>query len=156
MRHAAHDALRRVLPYTAQLLASTAAYGLGVTATQLFGYALRISCATPVLGPCFGVLGVGFASALAGRAAVQTQQLFEAGGDARRVRWWAPVAADEALLDSFMGVLFFKVAWQKAPFAGALLASIACGARGTPFLCRRSVPAALARLCGAPSAGSQP
>ncbi|GBF88397.1 hypothetical protein Rsub_01109 [Raphidocelis subcapitata] len=108
VQHAAHGALRKVLPYTAQLLASTAAYGLGVTATQLFGYALRISCATPVLGPCFGMLGVGFASALAGRAAAQTQQLFEAGCDVRRVKWWAPVQADEALLDSFMGVLFFR------------------------------------------------
>jgi len=110
-RKAICTAACKVLPFGAQVLASAAAYSLGMTATQVFGYCLRISCATPVLGPCIGALGVGFASALAGHASVTTQRVFAVGGDLKRVRWWEPMPADDVLLDSMMGVIVFKVRW---------------------------------------------
>lgn len=37
---------------------------------QGFGYVLRVSCVTPVLGPCLGFLGVSIASAVAGQVSV--------------------------------------------------------------------------------------
>jgi hypothetical protein len=40
------------------------------------GLACRVSSATPVLGPAFGMLGVGFASAAAGQASLQCKQYY--------------------------------------------------------------------------------
>ena len=77
-----------------------------------------------MLGPAFGFVGVGFASALSGHAAARVREHFEArsgagGGNGRRRqqqqqdaaaagRWWAPLALDEALLDSLLGAVLFK------------------------------------------------
>ncbi|KAF8065826.1 haloacid dehalogenase-like protein [Scenedesmus sp. PABB004] len=69
----------KILPFGAQVVASAAAYTVGVTATQLVGFVLKISCATPVLGPCMGVIGVGVASALAGQASKHTHKLAMGG-----------------------------------------------------------------------------
>jgi hypothetical protein len=42
----------------------------------MLGFCLRISCRTPLLGPFVGLLGVGFASALAGQASTHTRKFF--------------------------------------------------------------------------------
>jgi hypothetical protein len=86
-----------------------------------------------VLGPCLGAVGVGFASALAGHASATAAALFEARGDVARVRWWAPLDADEALLDSLLGVIIFKVGRQgDTPPAGFQLAPALLRQAGRP------------------------
>jgi len=87
---------------------------------QVVGCCLRISCRTPVLGSTLGMLGVGFASALSGQAALHAKRVMLAAAptqqgppSARRgAAWWrpAPVRADEALLDAAFGILVFKLA----------------------------------------------
>ncbi|GBF99262.1 hypothetical protein Rsub_11787 [Raphidocelis subcapitata] len=127
-RRAARAGLLKVLPFGTQLLASGAAYQLGITAAQIVGYCLRVSCRTPVLGPALGMFGVGFASALAGQAGAHARALFlrdphppsaaPADGAARaRARaaapWWRlgqSVDRDEALFDAALGILIFKAA----------------------------------------------
>lgn len=73
------------------------------------GYCLRISCRTPVLGPCLGLLGVGAASALAGHVSAHTGRLCREGGNPLKLRWWRPMQADEAVVDALLGLLVFKV-----------------------------------------------
>jgi hypothetical protein len=119
-RAAIAAALLKALPYGAQLAAAGAAYRLGITAAQIVGLTLRVSCRTPVLGPALGAAGVGFASALAGQAARHARALLApppppppcADGAARTCRWWRParVAPEEALLDAALGLLIFKAA----------------------------------------------
>jgi len=41
---------------------------------QGLGLVLRVSCVTPVLGPCLGFVGVGLASAVAGQARASSAQ----------------------------------------------------------------------------------
>ncbi len=76
---------------------------------QVVGYCLRVSCATPVIGPCLGMLGVGFASSLAGQASQHARKLCEVGGNPLRPSWWQPMPVEEAVLDSVLGIIIFKV-----------------------------------------------
>jgi hypothetical protein len=46
---------------------------------QVAGMALRVSCATPVVGPVGGLLGVGVASAMAGQASIKCRQYLKDG-----------------------------------------------------------------------------
>ncbi|KAI8468344.1 MAG: hypothetical protein J3K34DRAFT_523049 [Monoraphidium minutum] len=106
----AHKGFCALAPYAAQMGASTAAYTLGINAVQLVGLCLRVSCATLVIGPCLGLLGVGAASAMAGAAASGARRLCEEGGNPLRPRWWRPAKADSALVDAVLGLLVYKTA----------------------------------------------
>lgn len=46
--------LSRLAPFGLQMLVSSAAYGSGLMAVQFVGMALRVSCATPMVGPVIG------------------------------------------------------------------------------------------------------
>lgn len=75
---------------------------------QLLGYACRVSCATPVLGSAVGVVGVGFASAMAGQASLKCQRYYQGQ---------APLVASKArrqdlLLDAMIGVALWKVGYR--------------------------------------------
>lgn len=75
---------------------------------QAAGTALRVSCATPVLGPVGGVLGVGFASALAGQAGIEWQQFVREGRSPLQEPLRG-VRLEDMLLDAALGVAMFKV-----------------------------------------------
>eukprot|EP00879_Flechtneria_rotunda_P002455 GHRR01002652.1.p1 GENE.GHRR01002652.1~~GHRR01002652.1.p1 ORF type:complete len:486 (+),score=185.20 GHRR01002652.1:512-1969(+) len=101
-------AFGKIFPFGAQVVASAAAYTVGVTATQLLGFAFKVSCATPVLGPCMGVLGVGLANALAGQASKHTHKLITQGGNPLQKGFWDPLDVDDVVLDAVLGVCIFK------------------------------------------------
>lgn len=83
---------------------------------QVVGYCLRISCVTPVLGSALGMVGVGFASSLAGTASAHARKLCAQGGNPLRPGFWEPVELEDVALDAVMGVFVFKV---RAPAAMA-------------------------------------
>lgn len=77
--------------------------------------AARVSCATPVLGPVGGLLGVGLASALAGQASLLCRESLHGGGRggtpgpaaARPARrGWS---AETLLVDAALGIALFKL-----------------------------------------------
>lgn len=116
-------ALRPLLPFVGQAAASMGAYALGLTLAQGAGVALRVSCATPVLGPACGLLGVGLASALAGQAALAAREAVRdatpgwasargvRAGVAGETRWadWPGSDVQTMLMDAALGVVLFKV-----------------------------------------------
>lgn len=82
------------------------------THPQLLGAGLRISCATPVLGPCLGAVGVGAASVLSGHMSRHTKRQMEAGKgplQALASPFWHKFDGEEALLDAVSGLTLFKV-----------------------------------------------
>ncbi|KIZ03940.1 hypothetical protein MNEG_4020 [Monoraphidium neglectum] len=89
---------------------SFAAYTMGIKATQIVGYCLRISCCTPVLGPCLGLIGVGCASVLAGHVSAHTHKLCQEGGNPLRPGWWRPMRVDDAVTNAVLGLLVYKSA----------------------------------------------
>jgi len=78
-------------------------------AMQLVGLVCRVSCATPVLGPCMGLVGVGLANALAGQASRHTRKLLTKGGNPLDKSFWDPVDIDDVVLDAVLGICIFKV-----------------------------------------------
>ena len=71
--------------------------------------AMRISCATPVLGPLCGLVGVGVASALAGQTALHLRHALLPPGEARAAaRLPPPWRVDGMLVDAALGVALFK------------------------------------------------
>ena len=70
--------------------------------------ALRVSCATPVLGPVGGVLGVGFASALAGQAGIKWRQ-FTVEGRNPLQEPLRGVRLQDMLVDAALGIALYKV-----------------------------------------------
>ncbi|WIA17091.1 hypothetical protein OEZ85_013990 [Tetradesmus obliquus] len=98
----------KLLPFGAQVVASAAAYTVGVTATQLVGFVCKVSCATPVLGPCMGIVGVGFASALAGQASKHTHKMISTGANPFRAGFWEPLDVDDMVFDALLGIFVFK------------------------------------------------
>jgi hypothetical protein len=88
-----------------------AGYAAGLALAQGAGAALRVSCATPVLGPLGGVLGVGLASALAGQAAAKATAVRR---DGARAALLAPgallrgVAPRDLLIDAALGAALFR------------------------------------------------
>lgn len=69
--------------------------------------ALRVSCATPVLGPVGGVLGVGFASALAGQAGLKWRQFCTDGRNPLQDPLRG-VRLQDLAVDAALGVAMFK------------------------------------------------
>lgn len=55
------------------------------------------------------MVGVGFASALAGQASRHTRKFFERGGNPLQPAFWDPIDVEDALLDSVLGIFIFKV-----------------------------------------------
>ncbi|GAB4821650.1 hypothetical protein N2152v2_008696 [Parachlorella kessleri] len=84
------------------------AYTAGLAAAQGAGMALRVSCATPVLGPVGGVLGVGFASALAGQAGIKWRQ-FTVEGRNPLQEPLRGVRLQDMLVDAALGIALYKV-----------------------------------------------
>lgn len=88
------------------------AFTAGLATAQAAGMALRISCATPVAGPVGGMLGVGFASALAGQASLK-YKLWEK--DRKNLLTGYPrgllhgVKAQDLWIDAALGVAMFKI-----------------------------------------------
>ncbi|EIE18854.1 hypothetical protein COCSUDRAFT_59782 [Coccomyxa subellipsoidea C-169] len=70
------------------------------------GFALRVSCATPVLGPALGMSGIGLSSILAGEASRRFGSHLR--GETRRHRS-AQAVAQDAALDAIMGITLFKL-----------------------------------------------
>lgn len=89
------------------------AYTAGLAAAQGLGATLRISCATPILGPLGGVLGVGFASALAGQASIKCSKIhrdgFRGGAALNPARLFQDVRREDLLVDAVLGVAAFRV-----------------------------------------------
>ncbi|KAG1664411.1 hypothetical protein FOA52_009733 [Chlamydomonas sp. UWO 241] len=108
---AARSLLSRLAPFGLQMFVSSIAYGGGLAAVQIIGAGLRMSCATPLLGPALGAVGVGAASVLSGHAARVTHRHFEAGGGLRGALSPAALSdfdLDEMLLDALSGLVLFK------------------------------------------------
>jgi hypothetical protein len=98
----------QLVPFGAQAAASAAAYRSGLVAAQILGLLLRVSSRTPVLGPCLGALGVGFASTLAGVAARHARKLCTSGGNPLDRAWWDAPAPADAALDCALGVVLHR------------------------------------------------
>lgn len=77
-------------------------------ATQASAFALRLSCATPVLAPGVGFLGVTLASCASGQASATWGAYRRDGGAALDVRTWAARAqVDDLVIDALMGATLF-------------------------------------------------
>ncbi len=80
---------------------------------QLVGAGLRVSCASRVIAPCLGAVGVGAASALSGHLSRHFKRQTDAGKgivEALATPFWGqPLDANEALLDVLSGIALFKV-----------------------------------------------
>ena len=75
---------------------------------QYLGVACRVSCASPVLGPGIGVVGVGIASAMAGQAALHCQHHFKTGRHPLSIAPRTAFQRKDLVLDAFMGILLYK------------------------------------------------
>ncbi|KAL6766357.1 hypothetical protein ACKKBG_A35715 [Auxenochlorella protothecoides x Auxenochlorella symbiontica] len=113
--NAVGEALRPLVPYAIQTAVTMGAYSAGLAAAQTLGMAARVSCATPVLGPVGGLLGVGLASALAGQASLLCRESLHGGGRAGTPgpaaarparRGWS---AETLLVDAALGIALFKL-----------------------------------------------
>ena len=75
---------------------------------QAAGYALRISCTTPVLSSALGMAGIGFSSILAGEAS----RTFGARLRGAQQHRSAQVLARDMALDAVLGMSLYKVRWH--------------------------------------------
>ncbi|BDA44783.1 hypothetical protein COCOBI_06-2610 [Coccomyxa sp. Obi] len=98
--------LEPAFPFLGHALVSAGAFTVGLGMTQAAGLALRISCATPILGPALGLTGIGFSSVLAGEASRRFGSHLK--GETRRHRS-AQAVAQDAALDAIMGITLFKL-----------------------------------------------
>ena len=76
---------------------------------QAVGYCLRVSCANTIRGTVVGMLGVGFASALAGRASRATSRMLITGKLELPEFRWSGQDLEEAALDAVLGIVCFRV-----------------------------------------------
>ena len=89
-----------------------AAFSSGLAIAQGVGAALRISCATPIAGPAGGLLGVGFASALAGQAAIKIQRIQTEGLQRALLdpgALFKGVRREDLIADAVLGIAAFRV-----------------------------------------------
>lgn len=70
---------------------------------------LKVSCATPVLGPAVGIMGVGVANVLAGQASKHTRKLLVDGANPRKPGFWEKPDVEDLVLDAVLGAAIFKV-----------------------------------------------
>lgn len=85
---------------------------------QLLGFVLKISCATPVLGPTMGLVGVGLANVLAGQASKHTRKAIVMRSHPLAPGFWEAPNPEDLVLDAVMGACIFKVC---ATWVGACL-----------------------------------
>jgi hypothetical protein len=76
---------------------------------QLVGFVLKISCATPVLGPTMGLVGVGLANVLAGQASKHTRKMVVTRSHPLQPGFWEAPNPEDLVLDAVMGACIFKV-----------------------------------------------
>lgn len=76
---------------------------------QLVGFVLKISCATPVLGPTMGLVGVGLANVLAGQASKHTRKAIVMRSHPLAPGFWEAPNPEDLVLDAVMGACIFKV-----------------------------------------------
>jgi hypothetical protein len=76
---------------------------------QLVGFVLKISCATPVLGPTMGLVGVGLANVLAGQASKHTRKMVVMKSHPLQPGFWEAPNPEDLVLDAVMGACIFKV-----------------------------------------------
>lgn len=79
---------------------------------QLVGFVLKVSCATPVLGPTMGLVGVGLANVLAGQASRHTRKMVVTKSHPLAAGFWEAPNPEDMVLDAVMGVCIFKVRAQ--------------------------------------------
>eukprot|EP00898_Chlorokybus_atmophyticus_P003989 jgi/Chlat1/4591/Chrsp290S04334 len=96
-------------PLVAHASVATAAFVSTLGVTQVTAGALRVSCATPVLGTAFGIAGVAAASVAAGQAS-------HAFGEWRESKHWPQLRAytfkltvERMATDAMLGVAMFAV-----------------------------------------------
>ena len=77
----------------------------GISSAQAAGYAMRISCATPLLGSAMGMAGIGFSSILAGEASRRFGAHLRGAQPHRSTQM---IARDMAL-DALLGMSLYKV-----------------------------------------------
>lgn len=94
---------------------------MALCCVQLFGLVFRVSCATPVLGPAVGLLGVGFANALAGQASKHTRKLLVDKANPNKPGFWEAPDPEDVVLDALLGAAIFKV--RLAVLGGRCLAT---------------------------------
>jgi hypothetical protein len=68
-------------------------------------FAARLSCATPLIAPTFGALGVALSSALAGQASLRVRRATRADGRDPPPRMWRKA---DVVCDAVMGVVLFR------------------------------------------------
>lgn len=56
-----------------------------------------------------GIVGVGFASALAGQASKHTHKMISTGANPFRAGFWEPLDVDDMVFDALLGIFVFKV-----------------------------------------------
>lgn len=69
-----------------------------------------------------GMLGVGFANALAGQASKHAHKLVRTGANPMKPGFWEPLDLDDVLLDAVLGVCIFKVRAARLFSPGSVLA----------------------------------
>eukprot|EP01025_Chloroclados_australasicus_P046835 TRINITY_DN5178_c0_g3_i3.p1 TRINITY_DN5178_c0_g3~~TRINITY_DN5178_c0_g3_i3.p1 ORF type:complete len:312 (-),score=15.08 TRINITY_DN5178_c0_g3_i3:632-1567(-) len=92
-----------------QCLSSGLGFTAGIATVQVLGVATRVSCATPVIGPISGVIGVGLASAVAGQVSFAVEQCMNGNS----FSWDNPyqnVRGKDLFWDALCGIVIFKIA----------------------------------------------
>ncbi len=76
----------------------------------MVGLAARVSCATPVLGPVLGLLGIGLASAAAGQASRRTLRWYRGAGP-HPAAWppWEGARREDLAVDAVAGLVVWRV-----------------------------------------------
>jgi hypothetical protein len=87
---------------------------------QLVGFVLKVSCSTPVLGPAFGLVGVGVANVLAGQASKHTRKVLVDKAHPSKPGFWEAPDPEDALLDALLGAFIFKVCARRCVQSAAL------------------------------------
>ena len=82
----------------------------------MVGMAARVSCATPVLGPMLGLLGIGLASAAAGQASRRTLRWYRGAGP-HPAAWppWEGVRQQDVAVDAIGGLVVWRVRARRQP-----------------------------------------
>lgn len=94
-----------IVPFASQAIVSATAFSAGLGLTQLSGYALRVSCATPGLSSCMGAVGVGLASCMASLASQHCRNSFEPAKRRRSIQ----LNLEDLCRDMLVGMVAFRL-----------------------------------------------
>lgn len=101
--------LAKAAPFLAHAGASAVVYSSSLALVQIGGMAMRISCATPIAGPCAGAAGVAAASVVAGHTSRKVQQWWEKGKNPFERGLFEDLRKEDAIVDAVMGMGLFKL-----------------------------------------------